>query len=638
VFIMTRRHPLLSPRRGIALLAAALGCVITVGGARQIHADGGVVDGVTTLLLSGDTATKIDLVFLGDGFTRDQQADYNAKVDEAVTAFLGAHPIKALRSAFNIHRVNVISPESGTDKFATCGTSTDTGDSDVSRRTAMDSGYCNGGTGSVYRCMGTSNPALAQGFAANAPDDDVVIVLVNDSGYGGCAFGSQTFLTLTSRFAPIVVHELGHAMFNLADEYRYDSDDTFTGTEPQRVDITIATSRENLKWGDLVLPGTAVPTQNQAPNCGKDADLPDRSVDADLVGTFEGANHNRCGIFRPQYDCRMRENDLEFCSVCRRKIIRDLVTKLNDDRAVFFANLLIRDDEDPWPRGNGEIYLHYDLHSGGQTLSGRWPAEGESSFDDGDAKDINFFAGVMPQPLPGEPSSIDLRVRESDWPDGDDDLSSDATEPLPASGAFSVDRDDYRLNGNVESADLRVLLDVLNVKDDQDGFFTGDGDIYVEYTVSNGSQSVTGRWPASDTHSMGDHDTAYMNVLAASLPAPPADGTLSIHLRVFDEDGFLADGDDQIGDDTFTFSSADDFGATATTHVRDLSGYRITFSIAKRPPPVIGRLRTNQAGLELASAPIRGSLDVTRAAPAIVRAGPRPESHRALARMQTALP
>jgi hypothetical protein len=92
--------------------------------------------------------------------------------------------------------------------------------------------------------MGTSNPGARPGFAANAPDDDVVIVLVNDSGYGGCAFGSQTFLNATSRFAPIVVHELGHAMFNLADEYRYDSDDTFTGTEPQRVDITIATSRE----------------------------------------------------------------------------------------------------------------------------------------------------------------------------------------------------------------------------------------------------------------------------------------------------------------------------------------------------------------------------------------------------------
>ena len=272
------------------------------------------------------------------------------------------------------------------------------------------------------------------------------------------------------------------------------------------MDITIATSRDGLKWGDLVLPGTAVPTERQAPNCGANAGLPDRNVDADLVGTFEGANHNRCGIFRPQYDCRMRQNDLEFCSVCRRKIIRDLVPKLNDDRAVFFTNLLVRDDEDPWPRGNGEIYLNYDLHAGSQTVSGRWPPDGDSSFDDGDSKDINFFAGVIPQARTGETSTVDLRVRESDFPDGDDDLSSDASEPLPASGAFTVDRDDYRLNGTVSSANLRVLLDVLNVKDDQDGFFTGDGDIYVEYTVSNGIESVSGRWPASDTHSMGDHD------------------------------------------------------------------------------------------------------------------------------------
>ena len=76
-----------------------------------------------------------------------------------------------------------------------------------------------------------------------------------------------------------------------------------------------------------------------------------------------------------------------------------------------------------------------------------------------------------------------------------------------------------------------------------------------------------------------------MSLLAASLPAPSADRTLSIHVRVFDEDGFLAGGDDQIGDDTFTFTRAEDFGATATTHVRDFSGYRMTFSIAKRPPP-----------------------------------------------------
>ena len=591
----------------MTLLAAAIGCGLIFAGTRSTRADGGVLEGVVTLLQSGNTADKIDLVFLGDGFTSDQQNAFNERVDQAVAAFLGAHPVKALRSAFNIHRVNVSSPESGTDKFSTCGTS-NTGDSDVSRRTAMDSGYCNGGTGTVYRCMGSSNQALAQGFAGNAPDDDVVIVLVNDTGHGGCAFGGLTYLTLTSQFAAIVVHELGHAMFNLADEYRYDREDTYTGPEPDRVNITIETNRERLKWGDLVLPGTAIPTQHQG-DCSSEAGLPGRNVDADLVGTFEGANYRRCGIYRPQYDCRMRENDLEFCAVCRRKIIRDLVAKLGDDRAVFFTNLLIRDDEDPWPRGEGEIYLHYDLHAGDQTVSGRWPAEGESSFDDGDAKDINFFAGVLPQALPGATSTVDLRVRENDWPDGDDDLSSDATEALPASGGFTVDRDDYRLNGDIATADLRVLLDVLNVKDDHDGFFTGDGDVYVRYTVSNGSRSVSGRWPASGTRGMADHDTAYMNVVAATLPVPSSDGSLSIQVTVMDEDGFLAGDDDQIGDDTYTFSAAEDFGAAAVTHVRDQGGYRITLSIARKPPPIIGERRGGPAHLELASAPTGGSPD-----------------------------
>jgi hypothetical protein len=80
-------------------------------------------------------------------------------------------------------------------------------------------------------------------------------------------------------------------------------------------------------------------------------------------------------------------------------------------------------------------------------------------------------------------------------------------------------------------------------------------------------------------------------VLAASLPAPPPDGSLSVRVRVMDEDGFLTGDDDQIGEDTFTFGAAEDFGAAATTHVRDQRGYRITLSVAKRvvPIPPIGR-------------------------------------------------
>lgn len=562
-------------RKGALLLLFVLAVRASIA-----RADGGVFLGATTLLNSGDTAQKIDIVFLGDGFTADQQDAFNSRVDEAMAAFLDAHPLEALRSAFNVHRVNVSSPESGTDKFATCGGES-TGDSDQSRRTAMDSGYCAGGGGTVYRCMLTANSALALGFAASAPDDDIRVVLVNDGGHGGCAVTGLTFLTLTSELDNIVVHELGHAIFNLADEYNYDGDDTFSGSEPGQVNVTANNDRASLKWGDLVLAGTALPTQNKG-DCSAN-DLPSRNTDADIVGTYESAKYIRCGIFRPQYTCRMRESNQQFCSVCRRKIVRDLVDNLGDDLSVTFTNLLIRDDSESWPRGDGEIYLHHDLRSNGQQVSGRWPSSGESSFDDGDSKNINAYAGFVPPPVAGSGAEVAVRVRESDWPDGDDSLSSDATEALPSSGGFTVDRSDYRLQGEVRAAGLRVLLDDLNVKDDQDNIFAGDGDIYVDYTISNGTQSVSGRWPGSGEVGMGDHDTEAMKLLAGTIPVPASGTPLTVRLRVMDADSWFTGGDDELGDDTFTFSSGENFGATATTHVRDHANYRITLTVAKKP-------------------------------------------------------
>jgi hypothetical protein len=574
------------------LLWIAFIIVLAAASAPPLRADGGVVEGTFTLLDSGDPMDKIDLVFLGDGFTSAEQNKFNARVDDAVSAFLNAHPMQALKSAFNIHRVNVSSPESGTDKFATCGEDTDTGDSNVSRRTAMDTGYCVDGTGSIYRCMSSSDHMLAHGFAANAPGDDVIIVLVNDGGYGGCATGNVAYFTLSSEFADVVVHELGHALFALADEYRYDGDDIFSDPEPGNTNITVSTDRATLKWRDLVLPSTAIPTQNQAPNCGKDADLPDRNVDEDLVGTFESATQRRCGVFRPQYNCRMRETDQYFCSVCRRAIIRRLAGKLNSDLSVFLDNLLIRDDHDGWSRGAGDIYFNYTLSSNGQLVKGRWPASGDSGFDSGDSKNINLFAGSIPAPTGGSTASIEVKVRDGDWPDGDDHLSSDATETLPAGGTFSVDRSDYRLNGTVRDAELRVMLDHINIKDDHESFPAGVGDIYVQYTISNGSETISGRWPSSGTRGIGDHESAPMGVLAATLPVPTGSAPLSIHLKVMDEDGWLTGDDDKIGEDTLTFTAGEDFGATTTTHVRDQSGYRVTLSIVRRlAPPVPITLR-----------------------------------------------
>jgi len=550
-------------------------CVLGLAAAGFVRADGGEFLDATTLLDSGDPAQKIDLVFLGDGFTRDQQDLFNAKVDLAVHEFLNAHPLFALRSAFNIHRVNVASPESGTDKFSSCGGES-TGDSDQQRRTAMDSGYCAGGGGTVYRCMLTSNDALALDFAARAPDDNIVIVLVNDSGHGGCARGPLTFFTIEDDFEEMAVHEMGHAIFGLADEYQYDKEDTYTGAEPTQPNVTRETSRDALKWADLLLADTAVPTQAHGTACSV-SNLPGRAFPEDIIGTFEGAQYRRCALYRPEYFCRMRESQRAFCSVCRRQIIRTLLPKLSVDQAIRFTELLIRDDEDPWPRGEGEIYMNYDLRSRDTTVSGRWPGGGESSFDDDESKTINVAAGIVPEPAAGASASIALRVREDDWPDGDDSLENDADEPLPASGPFTIDKPDYRLSGDVQPAQLRVLFDTMEIKDDHDGFFRGAGDIYVEYTVSNGDVTVSGRWPnGDDTVGINDDETEQMAILAAAIPRPVGDNVLTITTKVMDQDTFS---DDEVGSETFTFGGDTAFGTTQVVHQRDRSDYRLTLSV-----------------------------------------------------------
>ncbi len=359
-------------------------------------ADGGVALGVTTLLQSGDPATKVDITFLGDGFTAEQQDKFNAKVDELVKALMATHPVFPLRSAFNIHRVNVGSPESGTDKFAKCGDE-DVQDNDDLKDTALDTGFCAGGAGNVNRCLLSSDPAEVLAFAAASPDDERIIVLVNESQRGGCASGGIGYLSLSSDFAEVFVHELGHSLFGLADEYEYDSEDgTYTGSEPGSINVTTRTTRDTLlKWQDMILASTPVPTEDD-----QDCDATGGSgpgFPLDLIGSYEGASYHRCNIYRPQPDCKMRHSDEAFCSVCRRKIIRDLADNLNTDQSVRLTHLLIRDDNDPWPSGSGEIFINYTLKTGLETQSGRVPSDDHFSMDDGDSRDLEHTLGPVAQ-------------------------------------------------------------------------------------------------------------------------------------------------------------------------------------------------------------------------------------------------
>jgi hypothetical protein len=194
-------------------------------------------------------------------------------------------------------------------------------------------------------------------IAANAPYD-VVEILVNSATYGGGGiFGLYGTVAADSVWAPyIFVHEFGHHIAGLADEY-YTSDVAYLPAadrvEPWEPNATALLDPSALKWNDLVEPGTPIPTpwpKEEFEQYTKDiqqkrreiraANRPERDMDAlfreeqrhdtaqlgsgryaGKVGAFEGANYEARGYFRPQADCIMFTRDeVPFCAVCRRAI------------------------------------------------------------------------------------------------------------------------------------------------------------------------------------------------------------------------------------------------------------------------------------------------------------------------------
>ena len=101
-------------------------------------------------------------------------------------------------------------------------------------------------------------------IAANAPYE-VVEILVNSATYGGGGiYGLYSTVAADNACAPYVfVHEFGHHIAGLADEY-YTSDVAYLPAadrvEPWEPNVTALLDPAALKWKDLVTPGTPLPT------------------------------------------------------------------------------------------------------------------------------------------------------------------------------------------------------------------------------------------------------------------------------------------------------------------------------------------------------------------------------------------
>ncbi|NUT50184.1 MAG: hypothetical protein HOV94_23160 [Saccharothrix sp.] len=244
---------------------------------------------------TGAPDQRFDLVFVGDGYTAAELGAYHDHVVDKWAELSAVEPFRSYRQYFNVWQVDVVSNESGVDHDPTLG---------VERDTALDMGFwCQGRDTQTERLL-CVNQTKATQFGALAPQADQVIALGNTAKYGGAGGGVATAAGGNDQAGQIAVHELGHSIGKLADEYDYPYDQ-YSGAEPGEVNVTADPA--GAKWSSYL--GQASP-------------------DGGVVGVFEGARYYRLGLYRPTENSIMRTLGREFNLVGRDAMIAAFKAKV----------------------------------------------------------------------------------------------------------------------------------------------------------------------------------------------------------------------------------------------------------------------------------------------------------------------
>jgi hypothetical protein len=294
---------------------------------------------------SGDPATKVDFLILGDGYTAAEQAKFEKDAHRLIDILFSTSPFKEHRADFNVW-----------------GLCPPAGQSDISRPSTGI--YRNSPVGATYDAFDSERYILtfdnkAFRTVAQFAPYEFVEILTNSNTYGGGGiFNLYSTVAADSYWSPYVfVHEFGHHFADLGDEY-YTSDVAYGAAskkvEPWDPNITALLDKKDFKWADMVMPGTPLPTPwnkeefeqyshsiqarrrqiraENKPESVMDAlfteekkhedELLAKSEYAGKVGAFEGALYEAKGYYRPEVNCIMFTRYDRFCRVCSRAIER----------------------------------------------------------------------------------------------------------------------------------------------------------------------------------------------------------------------------------------------------------------------------------------------------------------------------
>ncbi|MEO5560481.1 MAG: M64 family metallopeptidase [Dokdonella sp.] len=269
---------------------------------------------------SGNSANRLDLLVVGDGYTSAQQSQFNTDATVLHDSFFGLTPYHEYQSFVNWTTGFVASVQSGADhppyqsgcsNSSCCSDPSANGDPLGGQyvNTAFNAQFC---TSQIQRLV-TVNQSLVLAAAAAYPGWDKIFVVVNDATYGGSG-GNISVTSTHAQAKQIILHEFGHSFSHLADEYSsaypgFPGCSDISGNALCEPNVTNQTIAAQVKWATWFTPGNAIPTPSG--HAG--------------VGLFQGARYLTTGMYRPvDQECLMQYLGKPFCPVCRQEYVRTL--------------------------------------------------------------------------------------------------------------------------------------------------------------------------------------------------------------------------------------------------------------------------------------------------------------------------
>ncbi|MFF8386457.1 M64 family metallopeptidase [Streptomyces kanasensis] len=250
---------------------------------------------VTKLVDNGPTADRLDVVVIGDGYTAAELPRFRADAGDKWAEVAAVEPYTTYQGLFNVWAVDAVSRDSGV-----------TGDPDRAtvRDTALGAHFW---CGDIERLLCVDQDEV-DAYAALAPDADLVLVLANSAKYGGAGYnepsatigydGIATASAGNAKSGQVAIHETGHSLGWLADEYFYPGTpgyERYTGEEPTDPNTsTLDAARmaeRRAKWYRW---------------------LGEESPDGGTVGAYEGGGYYVAGLHRPTDNSLMRVLDRPF--------------------------------------------------------------------------------------------------------------------------------------------------------------------------------------------------------------------------------------------------------------------------------------------------------------------------------------